>query len=407
MKRLTSFVKWNRRVNVPNKLGIAHLVSVYPTITETFIAQYIRCQQTYQPILIVNQFQDGLGEQIPIKTPIFPLEQINKRGSWAWALDWFDRKIIRRKPYTLVLRILFLKYHVALLHAHFGYRGVQALPIKRNLNLPLVTTFYGNDMSEMLKDPSQYNRYDNLFQHGDLFLVEGPYMRARLIDIGCPAEKITVQRIAIETSAIPFQTRSWSKEDPLKLLFCGRLVEKKGLIYGLQAVSLLVNDYPKLELRVIGDGPLRKQLELEVNRLQLNNRVKFLGYQNYTSYLSEIQSAHILLTPSVTATNGDSEGGAPTVLLEAQASGLPIVATTHADIPNVVQPDKSAILVPERDAQALAQALYTVVDNPDSWATMGKCGRQWIEQYHDIHVETRRLENKYETLLKGKIKSKD
>lgn len=399
MKRLTPFVKWDRLVNVPNKLGIAHLVSVYPTITETFIAQYIKCQQTYQPILIVNRFQDGLDEQIPIKTPIFPLEEINKRGSWSWALDWFDRRIIRRKPYTLVLRILVLKYRVALLHAHFGYRGVQALPIKRNLNLPLVTTFYGNDMSEMLKDPSQDNRYDNLFQEGDLFFVEGPYMRTRLIDIGCPVEKIKVQRIAIETSAIPFRVRSWPQEDPLRLLFCGRLVEKKGLIYGLQAVSLLAKDNSKLELRVIGDGPLRGQMELEVNKLQLNNQVKFLGYQNYTNYLNEIQNAHILLTPSVTATDGDSEGGAPTVLLEAQASGLPIVATNHADIPNVVQPDKSAILVQERDSQALATALQTVIDNPNSWATMGKCGRQWVERHHDIHVETRRLENEYAALL--------
>ena len=108
-----------------------------------------------------------------------------------------------------------------------------------------------------------------------------------------------------------------------------------------------------------------------------------------------MDSADIFIHPSVTAESGDSEGGAPTTILEAQACGLPILSTTHADIPNVVVPEKSALLSPERDTDSLEKNLITLLNEQERWAEMGQLGRQFIEKYHDITKEVKGLERLY------------
>jgi colanic acid/amylovoran biosynthesis glycosyltransferase len=109
--------------------------------------------------------------------------------------------------------------------------------------------------------------------------------------------------------------------------------------------------------------------------------------------------ADIFIHPSVTSESGDSEGGAPTVILEAQAMGLPVVSTTHADIPNIVQPQKSALLSRERDLPGLVSNILSILENQDQWAAMGEAGRAFVEQYHDIKKEVVSLEQKYSALL--------
>jgi len=114
--------------------------------------------------------------------------------------------------------------------------------------------------------------------------------------------------------------------------------------------------------------------------------------------LAEIEAADFFLHPSVTAESGDSEG-TPTVILEAQAHGLPVISTYHADIPNIVVPGKSALLSPERDVETLVEHILFLFENQDLWGAMGSCGREFVERYHDIEKEIEELENKYTSLL--------
>jgi colanic acid/amylovoran biosynthesis glycosyltransferase len=120
---------------------------------------------------------------------------------------------------------------------------------------------------------------------------------------------------------------------------------------------------------------------------------------NYREYLKRVEEADIFLHPSVTASDGDSEGGAPTTILEAQAMGLPVIATEHADIPNVVVPDRSALLSAERDVNGLARNILFLLENQQLWSRMGKTGREFVEQYHDIKKEVLNLEEKYRQVL--------
>jgi colanic acid/amylovoran biosynthesis glycosyltransferase len=132
----------------------------------------------------------------------------------------------------------------------------------------------------------------------------------------------------------------------------------------------------------------------------LTDCVQLLGFQPYEVLRRELQAADILLAPSRTASNGDSEGGAPTILLEAQAAGLPVVATTHADIPYVVAAGKSALLAPEGDPAALAECLTSLLGCPERWPEMSRAGRRHVEHEHDVRTTAAGLEETYFALMK-------
>jgi len=278
--------------------------------------------------------------------------------------------------------------------------GWELLPTKRALGLPLVTTFYGYDMSKLARQEMWQRRYRSLFSEGELFLVEGPRMREALIALGCPSNKVVIQHIAIDVQSYAWQPRKWPDSGRLVLLFCGRFVEKKGLDDALYAVHEAVNKGFNLEFRIIGDGELRQSVKAKVHELDLGKVVRFLGMQPHDQVIREMLGAHVFLHPSKTAASGDSEGGAPTILLEDQAMGLPILSTRHADIPHVTIEGESAFLANEGDKEVLAELLSQLLAEPKRWAPMGKAGREHVMQHHDIYGQVRLLEDRYEALLK-------
>jgi colanic acid/amylovoran biosynthesis glycosyltransferase len=211
-----------------------------------------------------------------------------------------------------------------------------------------------------------------------------------------------VQRIAIDTQRIVFQERSYQAGEPVRLLFCGRFVEKKGLADCLRAVAVVLQEGYSVQLRVVGDGELRPEIERLIQELNLSEHVEIVGFIPYADLLAELSAAQILIAPSVTARDGDSEGGAPVILLDAQANGLPIISTTHADIPEVVVDGQSAFLVPERDPMALAERMIYLASHPETWSQMGAAGRTHVEGHHDIRLLAPQLEEKYFQVLGGR-----
>jgi colanic acid/amylovoran biosynthesis glycosyltransferase len=244
------------------------------------------------------------------------------------------------------------------------------------------------------RDPAWRARYADLFAVGDRFLVEARGMGEHLVALGCPREKLHLQRIAIDLSLVPFRERS-GHSGPVRLLFCGRFSEKKGLLDALRAVAAARDRGVDLIFQIVGDGELREAVEQTVRECRLETVVRLLGMRPYPDVLSELDAADLFLAPSRTAADGDTEGGAPTILLEAQAAGLPILSTRHADIPEVVAEGESALLVSEGDWRALADDLTQLSRTPERWAEMGRAGHAHVAKAHDIRVEARRLEELY------------
>lgn len=380
---------------------VAHLRRVWFKRTETFLHHTVTGVRRTQPLLV--GYERANAEAFPVRAELLELYPPGGRAArWNQLRTRFLGGEYHARFHTRrTLRALAVA-DARVLHAHFGYTGWQVLPLRRRCGLPLVTTFYGEDASRLGREPRWRARYAELFREGDRFLVEGPFMAARLVELGCPREKLAIQRIAIPSGRYPFRLRAPRPAgEPVRLLFCASFREKKGLRYALEAVARARHEHPLLRLRVGGDGPERPQIERRIEELGLGDCTELLGFLDHARMIDEMDAADLFLQPSVTAANGDSEGGAPTTLLEAQACGLPLLASHHADVPYVVDAGVSALLAPERDVDRLAAQLLTLLKEPERWAAMGEAGRHQVERFHDVESEVARLEDLYLELAGG------
>ncbi len=377
-------------------IKVAHVMNSYLGHSETFIWQYLHSFRNVMPIVIAQRLENL--DQFPVPNgqirPIY-----GPRWSFPWAMDnWYRRAL--KNPLGYAKRVI-RKEDIKLIHAHFGPIGSNYLPLSISLNIPLITTFYGYDLSRKDIIDKHKTAYTRLFKEGTLFFVEGPCMREKLVSIGCPDEKILIQRIAIDLEQYTYRVRSRDGKRQIRLLFVGRFVEKKGLEYAIKALAKIKKNY-SFQFRIIGGGELEDSLRSLAIRLDLTNEIVWLGMQPHRKVIEEIKKCDILIQPSVTAKDGDSEGGAPTIILEAQACGVPIVSTTHADIPYITCPNESALLSPERDIEDLSKNIRYLFNNPSMWIKMGMQGRKHVEEFHDVMKEVMTLEKIYKKVLQSK-----
>jgi colanic acid/amylovoran biosynthesis glycosyltransferase len=263
-------------------------------------------------------------------------------------------------------------------------------------DVPFVSSFYGYDVSEVLR--SNPDAYADLFPLCDAVTALSDDMAKKLSNAGCAETRIFKQQLAINANDYQFQPRERGDES-LRLLTVARLVEKKGLSDAVAAVSRLSNEYD-IKYRIAGDGPLRGRIERQIERQEVTESVEILGWVEQDVVARELSDAHLFVLPSVTAPDGDEEG-TPTVLLEAQASGLPVLSTLHAGIPEIVDDGGSGLLVPEGDVDALTDGLRSLIESPEDWPTMGRRGRELVESTHTIPVMTERLEQIYREVTSG------
>jgi colanic acid/amylovoran biosynthesis glycosyltransferase len=256
-----------------------------------------------------------------------------------------------------------------LLHAHFGHTGWRWLSAARRLGVPLVTSFYGWDISVLPRRPFWRGRYRQLFAAGARFLCEGPAMARALESLGCPSEKIGIQRLGIDARGVPVRRRSLPPGEPLSVLAAARFTEKKGLPDAIAAVALASREID-VRLTVAGAAGSRSDRR-EARRIAeaaqasgLGERLRFVGVLAHDKLLALALRSHVLLQPSRTAANGDSEGGAPVTLVDVAVTGLPAVATRHADIPSVVSDGETGLLAAERDVSGLAAQLVRLASEP-------------------------------------------
>lgn len=307
----------------------------------------------------------------------------------AWTLDQ-----LRRTERFLPVR----DYDVCF--CAFGMDAPHALRLRRVgvLGGELVVAFRGADTTKYVarRGPRVYAR---TFREARLLLPVCEFLGRRLVQLGAPAERVVVHRTGIDLRRWPYRERGQGAPGGLRLVSVGRLVEKKGLAQVLRALRLLVDRGVQAEYRVFGDGPLRQRLETLAQELGLAERVVFEGRHGQEAVRAALDRADVLVAASVTAADGDEEG-IPNVLKEAMASGMPVIGTRHAGIPELVEDGVSGWLVPERDEVALAGALARLAAEPERWAAMGRAGRAKVEREYDIHRLNDRLAEMLQTLIR-------
>jgi colanic acid/amylovoran biosynthesis glycosyltransferase len=406
-------------------MKVAFLVEKFPTLTETFIlSQITGLLDLGHDVRIIAQYdpmearihQDVYKYDLISKTYYCMPHSRYRRISSAirCMVTNFHRaplkvlkslNVIRYGRSALSLTLFhtllpFLNESFDVIHAHFGPNGITAVNLKSiGVESKVLTTFHGDDVSRYIKRHG--NRvYKRLFAYGDLFLPVSEYWKNRLISLGCDSKKIIVHRMGIDTKKFHFSERKVREGEPVRILSVGRFVEKKGYQYALKAVARTLEKHKNMEYIIVGDGPLRDEILSLAQKLGIKEHIVHLKTADQEELSSLYQKAHIFLLPSVTASNGDQEG-IPLVLMEAQATGLPVISTNHSGIPEVVIDGQSGFLLPERDEFALAKKIEYLIQHSECWPALGTRGRQIIERNHDVVELNRALERIFKRVVDG------
>lgn len=185
---------------------------------------------------------------------------------------------------------------------------------------------------------------------------------------------------------------------------CRIISTEKGIPYALEALARL-KDKISFDVTIIGDAnnEIRSQAEKKsiletIKKHNLQPRIRMLGYQPHTVLLEEAYKHHIFLSPSVTADDGDTEGGAPVTILEMAATGMPVVSTRHCDIPEVIHHGCMGLLAEERDVEGLVCHLRWLIGHPEQWDRMIEAGRKHVESEFNASVQSEKLAAVYREL---------
>jgi len=378
---------------------VAHSVNPYLPNSGSWIYHQIRFLESFRPIVLTKRTENL--DQFPI-APIYsvygqPFLRRNLEKALARA---------RTAPFRIHREAL-RREGAVLLHSHFADMAIRNIPLAKEAGIPHVASFYGSDVWARARDRRFQEAFDKLSRTASLYLVEGPAMAEKVLGLGAPERIVKVLRLGIDTTAIPFLPRSPDPDGRVVVLMAGRPVEKKGHWYGLLAFERICRDFPHVLLRMIIGGRTSRENEqvLRMRRFIEENgivdRVEWCGFLSYDRYLEAIRSAHIFLQPSVLAEDGDAEGGAPVTITELSASGMPVVATRHCDIPQIVLDGRSGLLAEERDVDGLATLLAKICASPQTWDAMGRVGRAHVEERFDIRTQVLELERSYEECRKA------
>ncbi len=292
---------------------------------------------------------------------------------------------------------------VEVLHAHFADVGWYYHKIALRTNLPFVVSFYGWDYEMLTKvKPVFKKRIPQLFEIADAIVCEGTHGAETLVQKGCPRAKIHVVPLGVLAASIPFYHRA-KKQGQLKLLQIASFTEKKGQHIAVQAIAGALPYCPGLTLTFVGgenQPGYRQSILREIAALGLQKVIEIKEHVDYASLHELMSDYDVFIHPSCHAENGDCEGGAPIVLLDAQATGMPIISTEHCDIPSEVIHNQTGFLCQENDKQALAKLIrqFYNITNQD-YQEMAKSAQQHILTHYNIERNAIKLGELYEELL--------
>ena len=357
-------------------------------ISEVFIARQAKAYVRHRPHFVGTQSSPAFESQTLSGMLLLGTSPSRRRLQRLQITG-----ILPRQPLAALRKL-----KPVLVHAHFGPDGVQALPLARRLEIPLIVTFHGFDITmsdEALRRNGLPNQIYVLRRHvlarkGARFIAVSAFIRQRLLDKGFPPERTITKYIGVDTKLFRPTTRA-TRQD--YVLFVGRLVANKGADHLVRAMTLVQRENPDIELVVIGDGPERASLERLITTCRV--RARMLGAQDAATIRDWMWRARVFCSPSVTINSGASEGFglAP---LEAQAAGLPVVSYDTGGLPEAVLDKETGLLAREGDWRELALHLIRLVSSQETWDRMSIAGTQRAVDRFEITDKTRELEEVYD-----------
>lgn len=382
-------------------MRVVEAFDTYLRITENWCYNLIKNLENIE-LTVVSEYSENRN-QFPLENARFRTAfQSRGRQTYPWLIQKVVNRVRVKAGWIWKKAILFRMEKPDIVHAHFSIVGWDYLWAARIRKIPLVVSFYGYDYERLPNiQPAWRKRYRKLFRHGSLFLAEGRAGRSKLIQMGCPEHKARVVHLGVDVEKITYYERPKAKFE-LKLVQIARFTDKKGHETTFQAFIKALSVCPNLTLTFVGrdaDG-IRPRLEKLSEEHGLTGRIRFIDSIDYSKLYDFLQDYHVFVHPSRYGKYRDSEGGAPVVLLDAQATGMPVLSTFHCDIPEEVVNGETGLLVEENGADNLALEIQRFYEMDQAeYRAYGRRAREHVEQHYQASKCSAELKQEYEMLL--------
>src|SRR5207249_4182361 len=342
------------------------------------IYRQVKALRGVDTFVVTKEVQNA--ERFPFKD----IEIIPKRRTNLLVHGWL-KFVVRRPPIVYrgeyqTLDSLLARHGADLMHIYFGHTGVHLLPFIEQWDKPCVVSFHGADVAikEDIKDyPAKLRR---LFDAVPLLFARSQSLAERLIRLGCPPEKLRINRTGVPLKEFPFVDRQPPPDGNWRIVQACRLIPKKGVATSLRAFAIFKKDNPEAEFFIAGKGPLQRELEMLAAGLGILKDVHFVGFLPERKLMELYANSHMFLHPSETPPDENQEG-IPNSVLEAMATGLVVAATRHGGIPEAIQHGRTGWLVPEEDHSSLARTMQQITTSPQILSEMGLRAREVVVQH--------------------------
>ena len=331
--------------------------------------------------------------------PFDDIELIPKPRTNPLRHGWM--KFIERRPPIVyrgeyqALSNLLERRGADLMHIYFGHTGVHLLPFIECWRKPCVVSFHGADVMLKAANPDYAIKLRRVFHAVPLILARSRSLERRLITLGCPPARIRINRTGVPLQQFPMVRRRAPRDGEWNFLQACRLIPKKGLTTCLRAFAIFHSTNPKANLFIAGKGPLQPALEQLAAQLGISEQVHFTGFLSQSDLLDLYHRCHIFLHPSEMPADENQEG-IPNSILEAMATGMPVLATRHGGIPEAVEDGRCGALVDERDYQALAREMQKMTRSARTFAEMGVLASESVAINFEQSAQIAQLEAQYQ-----------
>jgi glycosyltransferase involved in cell wall biosynthesis len=385
--------------SIDNKPVVAVYTQRYLNPTMTFVYRQIKSvMNEFNPIILTPNRIQNLS--------LFPYENIySKRKNISGILYRRFKKAtggfaVLSKQQNEYFKNILIENQAGIIHAHFGPSGIEIEPLARRLNIPLLTSFHGYDASSLLNNPRYISDLKVLFKYAEIIAVSN-YMAGKLISVGANPDRLNVVYYGIDVEKFPFISRisiakKIEQNNTIKFLQISNFAEKKGHKYTILAFAELLKNYNYCKLTLTGSGEKLDDSKKLCSELGISKNVYFPGILTPDKVNDAFKEADIFLHHSITAQSGDQEG-IPNVIMEAMSTGLPVISTYHAGIPELISDGVNGFLVKEKDINGYVKTMEKALDSSDE---LIRNARQTIVQNFNIDNQTKKLCELYRKFLK-------
>ncbi len=380
-----------------NALVVAAYCATFLKAEMLHVYRQIDSLKRYRAVVVARKVENE--ERFPF-SPI-----VIHSKSWDHELRRFLNRNLFKRPNFLspaeARRLVSLLEGLSpdVVHIYFGNVATYLLPFLRINQLPTIISFHGADVRVNLDSDQWRDAMAETLHRATLILARSESIARTVAELGAAPDKVRIQRTGIPLCYLHYILREPPSDGAWRILQACRLIEKKGLKTTLSAFAIFLKNYPNARLVIAGEGPMLDGLQTIVSTLGISRSVDFTGFLDQSALREQYADSHIFVHPSETPPDGNVEG-IPNSLLEAMATGLPVVSTRHGGIPEAVEDNESGFLVEERDADGVARALLNLARDRELYEKMSKKAAEAVSDKFNIRSQIPLLESHYDEAMR-------